>query len=202
METYIQENAIQNKDDLWKFCNMFLRYNLASTDGIIVKKAYDYAKDDDLKSLLHLEKICHGIKLSSEIRQSSMMMGRQFFQAVRELTDDLFIATWHEKLMKKEIKGHFSVVYGIYTARLRIDQLLAIKLFLQSSITALVQNGVRSIPLGQMSGVQTINRLLKAIDDTAKHVMTLNLDDLNNHALALEIASMKHEYLYSRLFIS
>ena len=75
METYIQENALRNEDDLRDFCQMFLRYNLASTDAIIVKEAYDLAKQQDKQGLLHLEKICHGVKLAPEMRQASTMMG-------------------------------------------------------------------------------------------------------------------------------
>ncbi|WP_231689541.1 urease accessory protein UreF [Bacillus sp. FJAT-27245] len=202
METYIQENSIRNKEDLSEFCNMYLRHNLASTDAIIVKEAYHLARKHDKQGLIRLENICHGIKLSPETRKGSAMMGRQFLQAVYPLSSEELLMFWSEKLKSKEIKGHFPVVYGIYTALLGVDVKKAVETYLYSSITALVQNAVRAVPLGQMSGVQTVFSLLPAIQETARHVMGMNLDDLDNNSIALEIASMKHEFLYSRLFIS
>ncbi|MED3549669.1 urease accessory protein UreF [Cytobacillus praedii] len=202
METYIQDNSIRNKDDLREFCSMYVRYNLASTDAIIVKEAYELAKKGDKQGLIHLEKICHGIKLSPETRKGSAMMGRQFLQTVYPLNDDELLMFWHEKLKSKEIKGQYPIIYGIYTAMLGVSVEMSIETFLYSSITALVQNAVRAVPLGQSSGVQTIFFLLPVIQETARQVMTLSLDDLDNNSIALEIASMKHEFLYSRLFIS
>lgn len=202
METYIQENVIRNEEDLKEFCNMYLRYNLASTDAILVKEAYHLAKQHDLKGLVQLENICHAIKLAPETRQGSAMMGRQFLQTVYPLIEEGLLSSWFEKLKNKEIKGHYPIVYGIYTALLDMDIQIALEGFLYSSITALVQNAVRAVPLGQMSGVKTIFHLLPAIQDTSKLVMTSDLDDLDNNSIALEIASMKHEHLFSRLFIS
>ncbi len=112
------------------------------------------------------------------------------------------LTMWYEKFKSKEIKGHYPVVYGIYTAMLGVDAKISLETFLYSSITSLVQNGVRAIPLGQNSGVQTIFSLLPVIQETASHVKTLTMDDLDNNSIGLEIASMKHEFLHSRLFIS
>lgn len=202
METYIQENVLRNEDDLKQFCNMYLRHNLASADAILVKEAYYLAKKRDIQGLIRLESICHGIKLSPETRKGSAMMGRQFLHTVYPLNDDELLKHWYEKLKSKEIKGHYSIVYGIYTALLGVNVKKALETFLYSSITALVQNAVRAVPLGQMSGVKTVFSLLPVIQETARHVMALDLDDLDNNSIALEIASMKHEFLHSRLFIS
>lgn len=202
METYIQENVIRNEDDLREFCDMYIRQNLASTDAIIAKEAYNLAINRDTKGLIHLEKICHGIKLSPETRKGSSMMGRRFLQTVYPLSNEELLMYWYEKVKSQEIKGHYPVVYGIYTALLGVETKMSIETFLYSSITALVQNAVRAVPLGQMSGVKTTFALLPIIQETAQQVMVLTLDDLDNNSIALEIASMKHEFLHSRLFIS
>lgn len=202
METYIQENTIRNKNDLWSFCNMYLQHNLASADGIIVKEANELAKKGDLDGLLYLENICHGLKLSPESRQASMMMGRQFIQTMESLYANECFPPTSGKLKLEEMKGHYAVAYGMYTGALHIPVQTAVEAFFYSSLVTLVQNAVRAIPLGQISGVQTIFQLLPAIEEAAKNVITLNLNDLNNNSIALEIASMKHGYLFSRLFIS
>ncbi len=202
METYIQDKTILNENDLLEFCNMYILQNLASTDAIIVKEAYHLAKRNDKQGLIYLEKICHGIKLSPETRKGSSMMGRRFLQTVYPLNDEKLMMYWDEKVKNNEIKGHFPVIYGIYTALLGVSVKLSLETFIYSSITALIQNAVRAIPLGQTSGVKTTFSLLPVIQETARYVMNLSMDDLDNHSISLEIASMQHEFLYSRLFIS
>lgn len=203
METYIQENVIRNDKDLKEFCDMYLRQNLASTDAIFVKEAYNLAKNDDKEGLIHLEKLCNGIKLAPETREGSAMMGRQFLQTIYPLHDDHALLTyWYQKFKRKEIRGHHSVAYGIYCAIIGADLQKSIEAFLYSSVTALVQNAIRSVPLGQQSGVRTVYQLLPVMKETTKSVMNKDLDDLDNNTVALEMASMKHEYLFSRLFIS
>lgn len=202
METYIQENTIRSEKDLEEFCDMYLFDNMGSGDAIIVKEAHKLAKEADVEGLIRLEKICHAMKLAPEARKGSSMLGRQFFQTVTPLNDHELLKQWQEKLKNKEVEGHYPVVYGIYTAILGVNVETALETFLYSSLTSLVQNAVRAVPLGQMGGVQTVYNTLPIIQKTVVDVMNKTLDDLDNNSIALEIASMKHEFLYSRMFIS
>ena len=74
--------------------------------------------------------------------------------------------------------------------------------YLFASVNGLVQNAVRAVPFGQNTGVQATNELIGPVTEAAKLVATLTEADISNNALGIELASMKHEYLFSRLFIS
>lgn len=209
METYIQDGTINTKEELLEFSSMYVSSNLASGDAIFVKEAYEIARryirsedESDLNNLLRLDQISHAIKLSNEVRKASMMMGRQFLNTVHAINDSALLKFWLEHLNAGKIKGHYCVAYGIYAAIIDADLSLVLEGFFYSSSIALVLNAVRAIPLGQSSGVQIISALLPEIKKTAKKVMGLGLNDLDNNTIALEIASIKHEFLYSRIFIS
>ena len=58
------------------------------------------------------------------------------------------------------------------------------------------------MPFGQTTGVQATYELIGQVTEAAELVATLTEDDISNNALGIELASMKHEYLFSRLFIS
>lgn len=202
METFIQDGALTTSDELLEFCAMYLRHSLGSLDGIIVKEAYRLAKTRDVAALIRLEELCQGVKLSSESRAGSAMLGRQFLNAVRPLSDDGLLAIWQEKMRRQEIAGHYPLVYGIYTAALNTDPVLAVETFLYSSVAALVQNAVRAIPLGPRSGVKVIFSLLPTIHEVARSIESRDLDSISNESVALEIASIRHAFLGSRLFMS
>ncbi|WP_257350385.1 urease accessory protein UreF [Pseudalkalibacillus decolorationis] len=202
METYIQQNLITTKQELVDYCKSYLFYNLACGDAILVKESHQAAENKDYDKLVYLEQICNGMKLARELRSGSIKMGKQFLQTVLPLGESELMKEWKSRFDDKEIKGHYAVLYGIYTASHGIDKEKTVSRFLYASINGLIQNAVRAVPLGQNSGVQALYELLSLIEEAGNCVMNYTLDDLYNNALGIEMASMKHEYLFSRLFIS
>lgn len=235
METFIQSEAIRKKEDLFLYCCSYLEQNLATGDAILMKEAYDACRQwlDALEQqspksappwqrIIYLEQLCHGLKISSESRQASLKMGRQFRQAIQHMYPSLeqdlqmqnsrlevkqsraeqerqqLFAAWH----KEDLKGHYAMMYGMYTATIHISREMAILSFLHSSLSALVHNGVRAIPLGQRDGVYIIHQLQTEIEQAAKKIAVSTLDDVSNAAISIELGSMEHQYLYTRLFIS
>ncbi len=202
METYIQADKIRTKSDLLTYCKSYLQHNLGCGDAIIVKEAYHLAKEQNIEELIRLEKKTDAIKLAEEARNGSVMIGRQFLKTVLPLEQLPEIVDWQQKINEKKIKGHFAVIYGIYAACLDFDLEVAILTFLYSSVTALVHNAVRAVPFGQSTGVASIHELIPFIEQITKEVLNSSMNDISNRSLGIEISSMEHQFLYSRLFIS
>jgi urease accessory protein len=202
METYIQEDKIRTKEDLIDFCTSFLFNNLVRSDAILIQEAYAAALKQDMDRLLELEQLCGAMKLAKESREASVNLGRQFIRTVSPLGTDEFLAEWKERIDAKSIKGHYAVLYGIYSATTGVSVHHAVMMYLYASVNGLVQNAVRAVPFGQNTGVQAINELIQPVTEAAELVSTLTIEDISNNALGIELASMKHEYLFSRLFIS
>lgn len=202
METYIQDDLIRTKEELVDYCTSFLFNNLVRSDAILIQEAYAAALERDVDKLLYLEQLCGAMKLAKESREASVNLGRQFIRTVSPLVTDEFLAEWKERIDSKEIKGHYAVLYGIYSATTGISVHQAVMMYLYAAVSGLVQNAVRAVPFGQNTGVQAVNELIGPVTKAADLVATLTLDDISNNALGIELASMKHEYLFSRLFIS
>lgn len=202
METYIQSQQVKDKESVLQFCKTYLFMNLVVGDGLLVKQAYKHAisMEDDI--LVELDKLCHAMKISSESKQGSIKMGKQFIETILPLTDSVQIANWREQIKKKKVYGHYSIVYGMYAAYCGFDLDDVLGAFLYNSTSALIHNAVRAIPLGQNTGVQAIYALLEPINDAVDLVKEKNLDDLSNSSVGIELASMEHERLRTRLFIS
>ena len=62
--------------------------------------------------------------------------------------------------------------------------------------------GVRAIPIGQTDGPRVVAALGATIDAVIAEAAAATLDDLGGAALRADIASMKHETQYTRLFRS
>ena len=73
---------------------------------------------------------------------------------------------------------------------------------LHGFVANVVSAGVRAIPIGQTDGLRVVAALGAVIDAVAAAAATATLDDLGGAALRADIASMKHETQYTRLFRS
>lgn len=202
METYIQRDDIQTKKELVAYCESYLFHNLVYGDAILIQEAYEAASQDDVARLLELEQLCGAMKLAKESRDASVNVGRQFIRTISPLVTDSFIAEWKQRIDDQEIKGHYAILYGIYSAKTGVAKHQAVLTFLYSTLSGLVQNAVRSVPFGQNTGVQAMHQLIASVIKATEKVSTLTTDDISNNALGIELASMQHEYLFSRLFIS
>jgi urease accessory protein len=69
-------------------------------------------------------------------------------------------------------------------------------------VASLVSAGVRLIPLGQTDGLRVIARLEPVIPAIVARALASSLDDVGGAAIAADVASMRHETQYTRLFRS
>ncbi|WP_228548345.1 urease accessory protein UreF [Sporosarcina obsidiansis] len=202
METFIQENRIHTKEHLLEFCKTFLKHNLAYGDAIFIQEAYKETEKRDMNALLSLDELCGAVKLAKESREASINVGKQFMRTILPLHEYPLLSDWQAHIKSGKAKGHYAIVFGIFCSLNNFDRDQAVMLHLYSTINGLIQNAVRAVPFGQNTGVQVLHELLECISEVANSVRGLTVQDISNNALHIELASMKHEYLFSRLFIS
>jgi urease accessory protein len=66
----------------------------------------------------------------------------------------------------------------------------------------LVSAAVRLGPIGQTDGQRILAALMPTIRETAKRASDSTLDDLGSAAFRSDLASLRHETQYTRLFRS
>ena len=83
-----------------------------------------------------------------------------------------------------------------------IDKRAGLLAYLQAFSNNLIAVAVRLVPLGQTKGLEVMRDLMPVISTTAERALVASLDDLGSSTLLSDIASMKHETQYSRVFRS
>lgn len=78
----------------------------------------------------------------------------------------------------------------------------ALAAFLQTITANLISAGVRLIPIGQTDGLRVLAALEPILAATAARALTCPLDDLGSATFRADLASMRHEAQYTRLFRS
>jgi urease accessory protein len=69
-------------------------------------------------------------------------------------------------------------------------------------MASLVSAAVRLVPLGQSDGLRVLAALEPLVLGTAARAMAASLDEIGTAVLLSDIAAMKHETQYTRLFRS
>jgi urease accessory protein len=94
----------------------------------------------------------------------------------------------------------YPVASGTFCHAAGIERSAALLAYLQGFISSLISVAVRLIPLGQTQGLTVLRDLMPIIAQTAAHAASATLDDLGSSTIGADIAAMKHETQYSRVF--
>lgn len=104
-------------------------------------------------------------------------------------------ASWPEAIA-------YPVAVGAATAAHGIGEATAVHALLHAVAANLISAAVRLVPLGQTDGQRALAALEPVVAATTTAALRLALDDIGGHALRSDIASMRHETQYTRLFRS
>jgi urease accessory protein len=94
----------------------------------------------------------------------------------------------------------YPVAVGAIAAGHEIALADALPLYLNALAANLVSVAVRLVPLGQSEGLRVLADLETLIVETADRAAPATLDDIGSATMQSDIASMKHEIQYSRVF--
>ena len=96
----------------------------------------------------------------------------------------------------------YPVAVGVAAAGHDIPLEPTLTAFLHAVAANLVSAGVRLVPLGQTDGQRVLASLEPVIAATASRALVSALDDTGGATFRADIASMRHERQYTRLFRS
>jgi urease accessory protein len=96
----------------------------------------------------------------------------------------------------------YPIAVGVVAAAHGVPRRETVLAYLHALSANLISAGVRAIPLGQTDGQRLTAALEGAIVAAAEAALSATLDDVGGAGLRLDIASMRHETQYTRLFRS
>ena len=153
--------------------SVFVRLSFRTIDG----------KDGDLRAL---SEELSARKLARESREASLKLGRRFAELVNELSETPLLPA----------NLHYCVAFGAAGAYLGIPEDPVALAYLNQSIAGLVSACQRLMPLGQVAASRIQWNLKPAIARSS------HSKEVSCFSPYLELASMRHGSLETRLFIS
>jgi urease accessory protein len=134
-----------------------------------------------------------------ETREASLRLGKRFLALAAALIEDPHLR-WKGS-------AHLAASFGLVGAALEADPQIATAAYLHQSLFGAVSACQRLLPLGQSAAMQLIwalkPRIVQIVTEAATAPdPTMPNDELWNIQPMLDIASMRHPRLATRLFIS
>ncbi len=177
-------------------------------DGITCRAGHKLGTHGDPYEFEHewaaLNMRCSALKPARESRAASGALGRRFLLLVLSLQEHLAIRCALETARRAGVETHFSASFGLAGGALGLDEDAVVLAYLQQALTGLVSACQRLLPLGQSRASQILWRLKAPLIAAAEQSRATSLadDGCSFFAPLVEIASMRHPTLPTRLFIS
>jgi urease accessory protein len=168
-------------------------------DAILFAAAHRAAIAADWQALNDVNYLAVALAGSSERRLETTAQGAAFRLAAR--------AAWDcEPLARAPAREGEAIAYPVAVAAAAAGHAMglerALAAFVVSVFANLVSAAVRLSVIGQTDGQRALAGILPALEAMAREAAGATVDDLGSAAFRSDIAAMRHETQYSRLFRS
>ena len=200
LEDYVVRERIGSVEELEEYLNGFLQIFPYQDLGIA---ALAYQWEQQPKQLLQLDALTSAIKAAREVRIGSMKMCSRYLKAREAMGDCAGTLKWYqEKIENHEAAGFHPIAVGIYGASIGMEPEMLLSMYGYSVLSAIVNNGVKLVPLSQMAGQRVLFQMLEQLEAAVQQAMQIKTEELGVSGSAFEIHCMNHEHLYSRQYMS
>ncbi|MGG3452211.1 urease accessory UreF family protein [Domibacillus aminovorans] len=200
LETYIHTYRINTAAEVESVLQTILEVNI-HLDAVFVKEAYEATLQDDSVRLAELQELYTAAKPAKELFEASMKTGRSLLIGVKNLQVGNE-ASFYGNLLNNSLQYHYAIGYGVVAAKLSLPLWETVQTFLFSGLVSLVSVATRIMPLGQNESQLVLYRLGKRLESYSMREEDFMIENVNSFSPGLEIASMEHETLYTRLCMS
>lgn len=199
LEWAVESGDVTNATTLGAWLEDLLAFGAPHNDAILFALAFRAAAAGEAAEVGRLNELAVALTGSAERRLETVAQGAAFIAAMRAAwTTSTFglLPTQNDEPIA------YPIVVALAAAGHGLPLVPSLQAFVLSFIANLVSAAVRLGPIGQSDGQRVIAALLPNIRRLAGEAAQAGLDDLGGCAFRSDIAAMRHETQYSRLFRS
>lgn len=185
LEWAIESGAVHDKSSAEAWIGQILEHGAGWNDALLLAASH---RALDEAALRDVDAICRALAASKERLKETDLQGAAFCRAVSGLS-------------AFDIRGlSYPVAIGWAARHEKLPLELTTQMYLQSVLSNLASVAMRLVPLGQSDGQGLIKNLTPFCIDIARRSLAGDLGALTSTAFLADIAAMKHETQYSRIF--
>jgi urease accessory protein len=166
-------------------------------DGVLLAHAYRAASSSSHDRLRDVAELAAAFVPSRERQLETSAQGRAFVDIAR--------AAWNCEGLEQVVSScDGAIVYPVAVGLVSAAHCIRLAPTMQAFLHAMTSNWIsaasRLVPLGQTDSQRVLAGLEPAVAGTAGRALGASLDDLGSATIRADLASMRHETQYTRLF--
>lgn len=198
LEWAVEAGDVRDDATLTAWLSDLLEHGSARSDAIILAESWRATQAQNREALSAVNELAIALAPSAERRLETVQQGRSFLDAV--------LAAWPASALDLASALSDAVAYpvavGLAAGAHDIPLGRACEAYALAFVANLVSSAVRLSVIGQTQGQRVTAALAQHISGAGAFAAAATLDDLGSAAFRSDIASMRHETQYSRLFRS
>jgi urease accessory protein len=199
IEWAVEAGDITDAASLQRWLRVMIGEGGGFCDAVLFVHAHRAIVARDDMALRAVAELAAAFAPSKERHLETTAQGRAFVETTRAAWPapalDRLAAAWDGPVALPVAVAVASAGHGIALAP-------ALYAYLHAAAANLISAGVRLVPLGQTDGQRVLAALEPVVTATAERALLMGLDDVGGAAVRADLASMRHETQYTRLFRS
>jgi urease accessory protein len=197
IEWAVESGDIADAAGLQHWLAFILLHGAAFCDAVFFVHTHKAVGED--KALRAVAELAAAFASSRERHLETNAQGRAFVEATRAAWPcdaiERFLELWDGPIA-------YPVAVAVASAGHGIAVESALRAYLQAVAANMISAGVRLVPLGQTDGLRVLAALEPVVENTATRALATPIDEVGGAAFRADIAAMRHETQYTRLFRS
>jgi urease accessory protein len=199
IEWAVEAGDIKNAASLRAWLAAMLSDGSGFCDGVFLSQAHRAASIRDHTKLHKVAELAAAFVPSRERQLETTAQGRAFIDTAR--------AAWNSPGLDETVAACdgaivYPVAVGLVSAAHAIPLAPVLHAFFHAVVSNWISAGARLIPLGQTDSQRVLADLEPIVAATAMRAGRASLDDLGGATFRADLASLRHETQYTRLFRS
>jgi len=199
IEWAVEAGDITDAASLQDWLSAMLSDGAGFCDGVFFAHVHRAASDGDDKALREVAELASAFAPSRERQLETTTQGKAFIEIARN--------AWSHEGMERLIgicdsPIVYPVAVGLVSAAHGVPLSATMHGFFHAVVSNWISAGARLVPLGQTDSQRVLAALEPVVVTTGHRAMAASLDDLGGATFRSDIASMRHETQYTRLFRS
>jgi urease accessory protein len=199
LEWAVEAGDVSNAADLTAWIAALIEQGGGWSDAVLFVLSYRAARAKDGAALAELAELALALQPSKERRLETSVQGDAFLKAVGTGWPNEAVSRLHAA---SPGPCALPVAAGTASAGANLPLAASLSAFLCAFAASLVSAAIRLAPIGQSDGLRVLAALEPLIARMAARAEQADLDDIGTFAIRSDIASMRHETQFTRLFRS
>jgi urease accessory protein len=212
LETYVAEGKIHDLSSFRDFLASYTLRVLATLEGPALCRAYELTKSGRTElgapignlagnaELMELDCLVTAMRLTRESREGSKRTGKALLRVAAEMTGRGDLSALYAANSKEGI--NMPVAFGILAALLGASLEESLLAFLFNGVNGLVQSAVKLVPLGNSEAQKLVLAFYPVLDEACSIAISRPMEEASAFCPAFDLASIRHETLMTRLYMS